>query len=144
MLCHGNNVNANAPTSYVTRNLPVLLGLQMMCLFLHNFPQQIVTFCYVLDLRRPKNMRSTSNPPSTESLVKIFCNGDSIMRWFAILLHDSCYPQTFLTHLQNKPLPKQVQTSTVIGTCIKKHVAPSKKVNQSRYRPGGAQRVPGS
>ena len=88
--------------------------------FFHNDPQRIVTFCYILDFRRPNHIRSTSNLSSVESFVKIFSSCGCIMYWFAILLQDSCYPENFLTQLQNEPLPKSFQTSTVIGTCIEK------------------------
>jgi hypothetical protein len=88
--------------------------------FFYNAPQRIVTFCYILDLRGPNHIRRTSNPTSAESVIKIFSNWHIIMRWFAILLQYSCYPETSLTQLYNKPLPKRVQTSTVTGTCIEK------------------------
>jgi hypothetical protein len=77
--------------------------------------------CHMLNLNFwSHHIRSTSNPPSTEFVVKIFSNWERITCWWAILLQDSCCLETCLTQLWKKPRLKHLQISCVIDTCIEK------------------------
>jgi hypothetical protein len=62
----------------------------------------------------PHHIRSASNPSTTEYVVKVFSNWETIVCWCTILLQDSFWLDTSLTQLWNKPRLKHVQISNVI------------------------------